>query len=145
MLPTRVAAISMNGFMGQPERVLQAIDGWCARAAAAGAQLAVFPELVVHGHCTPNTWEVAEPVPDGPAGAATLFELLGEIFEGRLRQRQSGDHRDALATAPLSFTTDPDHRLTACCRGGDDVAGHGAAFCIDVHSPQSRRSTSRLK
>src|SRR5262249_23761863 len=24
-------------------------------------------ELVVHGHCTPNTWELAEPVPDGPS------------------------------------------------------------------------------
>jgi len=22
---------------------------------------------VVHGHCTPNTWELAEPVPDGPS------------------------------------------------------------------------------
>ena len=27
----------------------------------------LFPELVVHGHCTPNTWELAEPVPDGPS------------------------------------------------------------------------------
>ena len=27
----------------------------------------LFPELVIHGHCTPNTWELAEPVPDGPS------------------------------------------------------------------------------
>ena len=29
----------------------------------------LFPELVVHGHCTPNTWQLAEPVPDGPSVA----------------------------------------------------------------------------
>jgi predicted amidohydrolase len=63
----RVAAVSMNGFLGEPERVLNAIAGWCERAAADKAQLVLFPELVVHGHCTPNTWDLAEPVPDGPA------------------------------------------------------------------------------
>ena len=67
MQSTRVAAVSMNGLLGEPERVLAAIDGWCERAAAAKADLVLFPELVVHGHCTPNTWELAEPVPDGPS------------------------------------------------------------------------------
>jgi predicted amidohydrolase len=57
----------MNGYLGEPERVLTAIDGWCGQAAAARADLVLFPELVVHGHCTPNTWELAEPVPDGPS------------------------------------------------------------------------------
>jgi predicted amidohydrolase len=67
MQTTRVAAVSMNGFLGEPERVLNAIAGWCERAAADKADLVLFPELVVHGHCTPNTWDLAEPVPDGPA------------------------------------------------------------------------------
>jgi predicted amidohydrolase len=67
MQTTRVAAVSMNGFLGQPERVLAGIAGWCERAAAQKADLVLFPELVVHGHCTPNTWELAEPVPDGPS------------------------------------------------------------------------------
>ena len=67
MQPTRVAAVSMNGLLGESQRVLAAIDGWCERAAAAKADLVLFPELVVHGHCTPNTWELAEPVPDGPS------------------------------------------------------------------------------
>src|SRR5437588_3528246 len=67
MRTTRVAAVSMNGFLGEPERVLHAIDGWCQEAAAQGAELVLFPELVIHGHCTPNTWELAEPVPDGPS------------------------------------------------------------------------------
>jgi predicted amidohydrolase len=59
----------MNGFLGEPERVLRAIDGWCERATAERADLVLFPELVVHGHCTPNTWELAEAVPDGPSVA----------------------------------------------------------------------------
>src|SRR5262245_33292832 len=63
----RVAAVSMNGFLGEPERVLRNIAGWCERAAAEKAELVLFPELVIHGHCTPNTWELAEPVPDGPS------------------------------------------------------------------------------
>jgi predicted amidohydrolase len=69
MQTLRVAAVSMNGFLGEPERVLRGIDGWCERAAAEKAELVLFPELVVHGHCTPNTWAVAEPVPDGPSVA----------------------------------------------------------------------------
>ena len=69
MQTIRVAAVSMNGFLGESERVLQAIDAWSAKAAAAGAELVLFPELVIHGHCTPNTWELAEPVPDGPSVA----------------------------------------------------------------------------
>jgi hypothetical protein len=40
----------MNGFLGQPERVLAGIAGWCERAAAEKAELVFFPELVVHGH-----------------------------------------------------------------------------------------------
>jgi predicted amidohydrolase len=67
MRTTRVAAVSMNGFLGEPGRVLGAIEGWCERAAAEKADFVVFPELVVHGHCTPNTWELAEAVPEGPS------------------------------------------------------------------------------
>lgn len=67
METTRVAAVTMNGFLGEPERVLSAIGQWCEKAVAADVQLLLFPELVVHGHCTPNTWELAESVPDGPS------------------------------------------------------------------------------
>ncbi|MBL8296414.1 MAG: hypothetical protein JNN08_31505 [Bryobacterales bacterium] len=76
MQKTRVAAVSMNGLLGEPDRVLAAIDGWCERAAKAGAHLVLFPELVVHGHCTPNTWELAEPVPDGPS-VRRLIDIAG--------------------------------------------------------------------
>src|SRR5437763_8423799 len=67
MQTTRVAAISMNGWLGEPDTVLRAVDGWCERAAGEKAELVLFPELIIHGHCTPNTWELAEPVPDGPS------------------------------------------------------------------------------
>jgi predicted amidohydrolase len=46
----------MNGLLGEPERVLAAIDRWCERAVAAKVHLVLFPELVIHGHCTPKTW-----------------------------------------------------------------------------------------
>jgi predicted amidohydrolase len=57
----------MNGHLGEPERVLAGIARWCERAAAARAELVLFPELVIHGHCTPNTWQLAESVPEGPS------------------------------------------------------------------------------
>ena len=61
------AAVSMNGGLGRPEQSLAAIADWCVKANEQGGELVLFPELVVHGHCTPNTWELAEPVPDGPS------------------------------------------------------------------------------
>ena len=67
MRTMRVAAVSMNGFLGEPERVLRAVDAWCGRAAAEKTELVLFPELVIHGHCTPNTWDLAEPTPAGPS------------------------------------------------------------------------------
>src|SRR5476649_1290721 len=74
MKTTRVAAVSMNGLLGEPEKVLRGIDSWCERAAAEKVELVLFPELVVHGHCTPNTWELAEAVPDG-SSVARLVQI----------------------------------------------------------------------
>lgn len=67
MEPVCIAAISINGGLGQVQQSLDAIEHWAKLAKNEGAQLAMFPELVVHGHCTPNTWELAESVPDGPS------------------------------------------------------------------------------
>ena len=67
MQSIRVAAISVNSPLGQVDQVLEDTIDWCRQAADAGAELAVFPELHIHGHCTPNTWELAEAVPDGPS------------------------------------------------------------------------------
>jgi predicted amidohydrolase len=60
----------MNGFLGEPLRVLKNIDSCCEAAVKAKAELVLFPELVIHGHCTPNTWEIAETVPNGPSVSA---------------------------------------------------------------------------
>ena len=65
----RVAAVSMNSELGKPELNLKRIAEFCDRAAGQQAELVLFPELVVHGHCTPNTWELAEAIPSGPSVA----------------------------------------------------------------------------
>ncbi len=67
MQDIRVAAVSMNGRLGEPSRVLEEISDWIKQGVEAGAELMLFPELVIHGHCTPNTYELAERVPDGPS------------------------------------------------------------------------------
>ncbi len=74
MQSIRVAAISVNSPLGDVPGVLEGIDHWTRRAADQGAELILFPELQIHGHCTPNTWELAESVPDGPS-TRRLIEL----------------------------------------------------------------------
>ena len=69
MQTIRVAAVSMNGEFNKQQQVLERIADFCEQAASENAELALFPELIVHGHCTPNTWELAEPVPEGPSTA----------------------------------------------------------------------------
>ena len=63
----RMAAVSMNGRLGEPAVILAEIADWTGRARDQGAELILFPELVVHGHCSPATWDLAEAVPDGPS------------------------------------------------------------------------------
>src|SRR5262249_18294273 len=67
MQPFRIAAVSMNGRLGETGRILEEIEDWTIEAVRKGVQLALFPELVVHGHCTPATWDIAEAVPNRPA------------------------------------------------------------------------------
>lgn len=74
MQSLRVAAVSMNGRMGEPSLLLEEIARWTGQAVERGAELVLFPELLVHGHCTPNTWDLAEAVPDGP-GTRQICQL----------------------------------------------------------------------
>lgn len=67
MQSLRVAAVSLNGRLGEPEALLGEVANWGRLAVEGGADLVLFPELLIHGHCTPNTWELAEVVPDGPS------------------------------------------------------------------------------
>ncbi len=72
MQDIRIAAVSINSPLGEVDEVLRGLEEWTAKAAEAGAELVVFPELQIHGHCTPNTWELAELIPDGPSTAAVV-------------------------------------------------------------------------
>jgi len=74
----RVAAVSMNSELDKHKQTMQHIAEFCERAAADGAELVLFPELVIHGHCNPDTWRVAEAVPDGPS-VKRLVELAQEF------------------------------------------------------------------
>lgn len=67
MQTLRLAAVSMNSPFGKQHETLERMAAYCEQAAAERCELVLFPELVVHGHCTPNSWELAEPVPDGPS------------------------------------------------------------------------------
>lgn len=98
----RVAAVSMNGFLGEPARVLAAMDLWCARAAECLAQLVLFPELVVHGHCTPNTAQLAEPVPNGPSSRALarMASRHGLVISAGLSERDG----DAVYNTQVLFS-----------------------------------------
>ena len=65
MQTIRVASLSINSPLGDVAGVLDGMADWTAKAVDDGAELVVFPELQIHGHCTPNTWELAESIPDG--------------------------------------------------------------------------------
>ena len=67
MQSMRVAAVSMNSEIGKRAEVMEKIAGYTQQAVAEKAEFILFPELVVLGHCTPNTFEIAEPVPNGPS------------------------------------------------------------------------------
>ena len=77
MQDIRMAAVSMNGRLAEPSTVLDEIADWTQKAVDQGAELVLFPELVVHGHCTPSTYDLAEAVPDGPS-TQRLCELAAQ-------------------------------------------------------------------
>ena len=65
MQTIRVASLSINSPLGDVAGVLDGMADWTAKAVDDGAELVVFPELQIHGHCTPNTWDLSESIPDG--------------------------------------------------------------------------------
>ena len=67
MQDLRVAAISINSPLGDIAGVLASVEDWTRQAVEQGAELLLFPELQIVGHCTPNTWELSEAVPGGPS------------------------------------------------------------------------------
>ena len=68
MQKIRVAAVQMNGLLGQVDRNLKTIETWAKKAAQAGAEIVLFPELAVHGHWMAEAcWSAAEAAPGGPS------------------------------------------------------------------------------
>ena len=72
MQTIRIAAVSVNSPLGDVPGVLEGIEQWTRQAVEQGAELILFPELQIHGHCTPNTWELAESIPDGPSSQRVI-------------------------------------------------------------------------
>ncbi len=62
----KIASVSMNSPFGEYDWVLAQMDGYCRKAADAGVRIVLFPELLIHSHCNPQTWDLAEAIPDGP-------------------------------------------------------------------------------
>ncbi len=97
----------MNSELGKPDRALAAIAGWCERAAAEGAELVLFPELVVPGHCAPNTWDLAEPVPDGPSvrRLVALAHQHGLFLSAGLAEKERDIvYNTQIIVGPLGYT-----------------------------------------
>ncbi len=91
MQSIRIAAVSMNSELGKQQQTMDRIADFCEQAAAEKAELVLFPELVVHGHCNPDTWKVAEPVPDGPS-TQKLVELamhFGFVLSAGLCEKEN--------------------------------------------------------
>lgn len=86
----RVAAVSMNSPLGQQEETLRRIADFCERATSEKAELVLFPELVIHGHCTPNTFDIAEPVPEGPSVGhlVALAKRFGLFISAGLSEKE---------------------------------------------------------
>lgn len=62
----KIAAVSMNSPFDELDWVLDQMEAYCREAANADVRMIVFPELLIHSHCNPKTWQLAENVPDGP-------------------------------------------------------------------------------
>jgi predicted amidohydrolase len=76
----RAAVAQFEHTSGAKEHNLETIAGLCARAAEAGAAIAVFPEMCITGYwfvrrlSRDAVYALAEPIPDGPS-TRVLLEL----------------------------------------------------------------------
>ena len=93
MQDIRVAAVQMNGWLGQAERNLEDIESWVRKAADQGVELILFPELGVHGHwMAEECWSAAESVPGGPS--VRRLERMARHFQMTLSVGMSEKDND---------------------------------------------------
>jgi len=79
MEDVRVSAVQMNGKLGEKADNLDRLKAWARRAASEGAELVLFPELVITGHwISGEVWKIAEEVPDG-GSVSELRDLSKEL------------------------------------------------------------------
>lgn len=133
----RVAAVSMNAPFDQLSQVYETMRTYCQQAADEGCRLAVFPELLIHGHCTPNTWELAEPVPDGPA-TQRLIEMAREfnlvLSVGLSERPDSIVFNTQILVGPDGYIGKQrkihmSRDETLFYKGGRDIPVHDLGFC----------------
>jgi predicted amidohydrolase len=144
----------MNSPLGQSDHIWRQIDHYVAAAAEARADLVLFPELVIHGHCAPDTWDRAETVPEG-ASTARLEALAREhqifISAGLSEKSQDVVFNTQIIVGPKGFVgkqrklhTSRDETLLY--KGGKDLpvfdigkAKVATVICYDNELPEVPR------
>jgi len=127
----------MNSPFGDYDWVLGQMDIHCQKAADAGARLVLFPELLIHSHCNPKTWELAEAIPDGPTTerCIQIAKRYGLVLSVGISEKP----RDIVFNT--QFLVGPDGYIgkqrkihmsrdeTLYYKGGREIEVHDLGFC----------------
>lgn len=127
----------MNSPFGEYDWVLSQMDAYCRKSADAGVRLALFPELLIHSHCNPKTWELAESIPDGPTiqRCLELAKKYGLVLSIGISEKP----RDIVFNT--QFLVGPDGYIgkqrkihmsrdeTLYYKGGREIEVHDLGFC----------------
>lgn len=133
----KVAAVSMNSPFDQLEWVFDEVTEYCRQAADQGVRLMAFPELLVHSHCKPNTWELAESVPDGPS-THRLIEIAREfglvLSVGISEKENDIVYNTQMLVGPDGYIGKQrkihmSRDETLFYKGGRDIVVHDLGFC----------------
>jgi predicted amidohydrolase len=144
----------MNSRLGECEETWRNIERYSAEAAAGGAKLALFPELVIHGHCAPDTWELAEAIPDGPSTQRLMSLARAHglfLCAGMAEKQRDIVYNAQVLVGPTGYIghqrkLHPSRDETLIFKGGDElpifdlgVARVGIVICYDNELPEVPR------
>ena len=133
----KIAAVSMNSPFDELDWVFGQMDDYCREAANSAARLVLFPELLIHSHCNPRTWELAESVPDGPSvqRCIEMAKKYGLVLSVGISEKP----RDVVFNT--QFLVGPDGYIgkqrkmhmsrdeTLYYKGGREIEVHDLGFC----------------